>query len=353
MNYVVNNHNIIEILLVTFLISFVLVYITKRLAHHIGALDMPNERKVHKVPMPRLGGLAIYGGFLFGYIAYGSVTNQMISILIGSFLIVMLGLFDDIKPLRAKDKFVVQIIAACVAVFYGKLYFDELTVFGLTLSFPLLINKLLSVFFIVGAVNAINLIDGLDGLCAGISSIYFITVAIIAFILNRLQGLDIILCLIMIGSTVGFLVHNFPPAKTFMGDCGSTFLGFMISIIALLGFKVTTLTSLVIPIIILAIPIFDTALAILRRLIHHKKIGEPDKEHFHHQLLKMKFSPKVTIIIIYAINILFSAVTIFYTLGDNKKALVIYIILMILLLFIVAKTDILFEHKKRRKKNAS
>ena len=154
----------------------------------------------------------------------------------------------------------------------------------------------------------------------------------------------------MIGSTLGFLVHNFPPAKTFMGDCGSTFLGFMIAIIALLGFKVTTLTSLIIPVIILAIPIFDTALAILRRLLHHKKIGEPDKEHFHHQLLKMRFSTRVTIIIIYAINILFSIVSIFYTLCYNKMAMIIYIILMILLLFIVIKTDRLFKHKEERRK---
>ncbi len=350
MNYVVNNHNIIEILLITFLISFFCVYITKKLAHHIGALDMPNARKVHKVPMPRLGGLAIYSAFLFGYIAYGNVTTQMISILIGSFIIVMLGLFDDIKSLRAKDKLLVQIIAACIVVFYGKLYFSELSFLGINLSFGTLIGQLISIFFIVGAINAINLIDGLDGLCAGISSIYFITVAIIAFILNRLDGLDIILCLIMIGSTLGFLVHNLPPAKTFMGDCGSTFLGFMISIIALLGFKVTTLTSLVIPVIILAIPIFDTVLAILRRLIHHKKIGEPDKEHFHHQLLKMRFSPRITILIIYAINILFSIVSIFYILGDNKIAMIIYIVLMILLLFVVLKTDILFDHKKRKEK---
>ena len=350
MNYVVNNHNIIEILLVTFSISFFLVYVTKKLAVHVGALDMPNDRRVNKKPMPTLGGLAIFCSFLFGYIAYGSINTQMISILIGSFLIVMLGIFDDIKPIAAKYKFLVQLIAAAIVVFYGKLFFNELSILGLNLSFSDIVGKIVSIFFIVGAINAINLIDGLDGLCSGISSIYFTTVAIIAFILNRLNGLDIILCLIMLGSTLGFLVHNFPPAETYLGDCGSTFLGFMIAIIALLGFKVTTLTSLVIPVIILAIPIFDTALAILRRIIHHKSIGEPDKEHFHHQLLKMKFSPRVTILIIYGINILFSAVSIFYTLGDNKIAIIIYIILMLLLLFVVAKTDILFEHKKKGNK---
>lgn len=350
MNFVINNHNILEILIITYIVSFILVFISKKIAVHVGAMDMPDKRKVHKIPMPRLGGLAIYGAFLFGYIMYGSITTQMLSILIGSFIIVILGLLDDIKPIRAKYKLLVQIIAASVVVFYGRLFFDEITVLGLRFAFPQIVNQLLALFFIVGAINAINLIDGLDGLCAGISSIYFITIAIIAFILNYRQGLDVILCLIMIGSTLGFLTHNFPPAKTFMGDVGSTFLGFMIAIIALLGFKITTITTLVIPILILAIPIFDTLLAIMRRLIHHKKIGEPDKEHLHHQLLRMKFSPRVSILIIYGINVLFSAVSIFYVLGDNQIAIVIYLILMILLLYIVVNTDILFEHKKNKEK---
>ena len=349
MNLVVNNYNIIEILLITFLLSYSLVFVTKKLAFHVGAIDLPNERKVHQKPMPRLGGLAIYGAFLFGYMMYGSLTTQMLSILIGAFIIILLGVLDDIKPIRAKYKFLVQLVSAVIVVFYGKLFFYEISILGLNLAFSNLVGQLISIFFILGAVNAINLIDGLDGLCAGVSAIYFITVAIIAFILNQLNGLDIILCLIMIGSTLGYLVHNFPPAKTFMGDSGSTFLGFMIAIIALLGFKVTTITSLAIPIVILAIPIFDTLFAILRRLIHHKNIGQPDKEHLHHQLLKMKFSPRKTILIIYGINILFSAVSIFYVVGDEYVAIVIYIILMVLLLYIVIHTDILFEHKKKEK----
>lgn len=347
MNFVVNNHNILEIVLITFLVSLGLVFVSKKLAAHVGALDMPNARKVHSKPMPRMGGVAIFGGFLFGYIMYGSITTQMLSILIGAFIIFVLGIFDDIKPIKAKYKFLVQIVAACIVVFYGNLYFDEITFLGLNLTFPTLVNQLIAIFFIVGAVNAINLIDGLDGLCAGISSIYFITIAIIAFVLNRMQGLDVILCLIMLGSTLGFLAQNFPPAKTFMGDCGSTFLGFMIAVIALLGYKIATITSLALPIIILAIPIFDTSFAILRRLVNHRSIGEPDKQHFHHQLLKMKFSTRKSVLIIYFINILFSAVSVFFALGDNKVAIIIYLILMVLLLFIVIKTDILFDKKPK------
>ena len=349
MNWIVNGHNIFEIVLVTFLVSAILVPLTKKIAYHVGAMDIPNERKIHKVPIPRLGGLAIYGAFLLGYILYGDVTTQMLSILIGSFLIILVGFIDDIKPVRAMYKFLVQTVAALIVVIYGQIYFTEITFLGLHLEFSQLTSYILSAFFILAISNAINLIDGLDGLSSGISSIYFITIAIIAFILNKTGGLDIILSLIMLGSTLGFLIHNFPPAKTFVGDSGSVFLGFMISIIALLGFKVATLTSLIIPITILAIPILDTVMAIFRRILKGESIGTPDKEHFHHQLLKMKFTPRVSIIIIYAINIVFSAVSILYVLGDSREAIILYGILLIMLLFVILKTDILYKHDKKRK----
>ena len=350
MNLIVNGHNILEILIVTFLTSLVLVPITMKLAHHVGAMDIPNERKIHKVPIPRLGGLSIFGSFLLGYILYGEVTTQMLSILIGSFLIVLVGVFDDIKSIRALYKFIVQVIAAIIVVVYGKIYFTEITFLGLKLEFNLYVSYFLSIFFILAISNAINFIDGMDGLSSGISSIYFLTIAVIAILLNRLSGLDIILSIIMLGATLGFLVYNFPPAKTFVGDNGSVFLGFIISVIALLGYKVATLTSLVIPITILAVPVFDTVFAILRRLIKHKNIAEADKEHFHHQLLKMKFTPRVSIIIIYLINIMFAVISILYVIGDSKDVIILYAVAALLVLFVVLKTDILYDHKKNKKR---
>ena len=347
MDLVVNGHNVFIIVIVTFLASLILVPIVKKIAIHINAMDEPNERKIHKVPMPRLGGLAIFLAFLLGYMLYGEISTQMLSILIGSFLLILVGIVDDIHSVKARYKLIVQIVAAAIVVLYGDLSFTELSVFGYNIYFNDFFGALLSIIFIVAITNAINLIDGLDGLAAGISSIYFLTIAIIAFILNRIGGLDVIISLIMLGSTLGFLFHNFPPAKIFMGDTGSLFLGFMISIIALLGYKVTTFTSLIVPIVILAIPIFDTVFAILRRLIKGQNIGVADKEHFHHQLLKMKYSPTKSILIIYAIDIAFAAVSIFYILGDNQIAIAIYVVLMILLLFVILKTDVLFEHKKK------
>ena len=347
MDLVVNGHNVFIIVIVTFLASLILVPIVKKIAIHINAMDEPNERKIHKVPMPRLGGLAIFLAFLLGYMLYGEISTQMLSILIGSFLLILVGIVDDIHSVKARYKLIVQIVAAAIVVLYGDLSFTELSVFGYNIYFNDFFGALLSILFIVAITNAINLIDGLDGLAAGISSIYFLTIAIIAFILNRIGGLDVIISLIMLGSTLGFLFHNFPPAKIFMGDTGSLFLGFMISIIALLGYKVTTFTSLIVPIIILAIPIFDTVFAILRRLLKGQNIGVADKEHFHHQLLKMKYSPTKSILIIYAIDIAFAAVSIFYILGYNQIAIAIYVVLMILLLFVILKTDVLFEHKKK------
>ena len=349
MDLTVNGHNVYIILLVTFLASVLITPIIRKVAVHINALDVPNERKIHKKPIPRLGGLAIFLAFMLGYMLYARESTIMLSVLIGSFLIVLCGIIDDINPVKAKYKFLVQIIAAATVCIYGNLMLNEVTIFGINLYFTAPWSQIITILFIVAVMNIINLIDGLDGLASGISSIYFISIAIIAIILNQRGGLDVILSLIMAGATIGFLVHNFPPATIFLGDTGSYFLGFIISIIGLLGYKATTLTSIVIPLSILAIPIFDTASAIIRRLLKHQNpFTNPDKEHLHHQFLKMKFSQKKTILIIYFITILFSAVSIFFALGDQKQAIIIYVILMIFLLIVVMKTDILFKHKSTK-----
>lgn len=348
MSYIVNGHNVFLILLTTLMSSLILVPIVKKVAHHIGAIDYPNERKVHKKPIPRLGGLAIFLSFLIGYMCFGQVTTQMISILIGSFVIIVLGICDDIKPVPARYKFLVQTIAACIVVFYGHIYIDMVSIFGLEIVFGAW-GYPLAVLLIVSIINAINLIDGLDGLAAGTSSIFFLTISVIAFYLDRLNGLDVILCVIMLGSTLGFLAYNFNPASIFMGDTGSMFLGFMISVTALLGYKGATVTSLIIPILILFLPILDTILAIFRRLLKGENIGAPDKEHLHHQLLKLNKSTKKTVLIMYAFNLLCALISILYALGDNKLAILLYSILLIITLILIFKTDILFKHNKKDK----
>ncbi len=350
MNYTINGYNVFLIVAVCFLSSLVFVQIMKRVAIYLNILDKPGERKIQTKPVPLLGGLGIYLAFLLGYMLFAPKNDLMLSILIASFILLLLGLFDDMTkcdtPMPNKYKLLVQIIVAAIVVLYGGLELTRISIFGIVINFPEVISSILSIIIIVGMINAINLIDGLDGLCAGIASIYFLTIAIIGFLLNKFGGLDVILCLIMLGSTLGYLVHNFPPAKIYQGDAGSTFLGLMISVIFLLGFKTSTLTSLIIPIFILAIPIVDTLFAIIRRKLKGQKIDHADKEHIHHQLLK-KFSKKSTLLIIYAINIVFSITTIFYVLNQTVEVIICYVFFIFVLLFLIFKTNIIVDRDKK------
>lgn len=350
MNLFINGYNVFLIILVTFIASVCLTPVVKQIAIHVNAVDKPdNKRKVHYKIMPSMGGLAIFLAFLLGYMLFAPKTTQMLSILIGGFIIVLMGILDDIKPLPVKYKLIGQVIASCIAVFYGNIIFDDMTIFRHTFEFGWF-SYPLSVLFIVAIMNAINFTDGLDGLAAGTSSIYFITIAIIGYIMNKLGGLDVILCLIMLGACLGFLVYNFNPASIFMGDTGSMFLGFIISVIALLGFKTATITSLIIPLLLLFVPILDTVLAMGRRVLKGESIGSADREHLHHQLLKKSKSTRKTVLTMYLINALFACVSIFYTLGDKKLSMGIYAVLLLLFIFLILKTDILIPHSTKEKK---
>ncbi len=336
---------VLKIVMSVMIFTAALYPMVKWICYHVGALDYPNERKVHKKPMPVMGGLMIYLGFLFGYMLFAPQNTQMLAILIASFIVIITGIIDVIKPLRAREKLVGQVIAACIIAFYGKILLNDISAFGFYFDFGWLAYPL-TIIFIVALMNCINLIDGLDGLSAGISSIFFMTIGVLAFIMHNIGSLEITIAFIMLGACLGFLIFNFNPAKIFMGDIGSMFLGFMIAVICLLGFKAVTLTSLVAPIMILAIPILDTLFAIIRRIIHHKPIYEADKQHLHHQLLNKKFSQKTTVLIIYGVNILFSLASIFYVLKDRKLGILIYIIILILIIWLVLTTDILVDNAK-------
>lgn len=340
--------NIILMVLIPFVFVSLLIPFVKRIATHIGAIDVPDKRKVHKKPMPRLGGLGIYAGFLLGYMIFGEHTTMMNSILIGSFILIVTGIIDDIKPLKAKYKLIGQIIASLIVVFYGGILLKDISFFGINMSFTWS-GYPITILFILGCINCLNLIDGLDGLAGGISSIFFLTIGIIAVIQGR-TGLTVVITFIMLGSTLGFLVHNFNPAKIFMGDSGSMFLGFIIAVITLLGFKSIITSSIIIPLCILIVPILDTTCAIIRRKLKGESISTPDKSHFHHQLLRRNFGVKGTVLFIYLITALFSTASIIWLLVDSKAGYIIYSILMLVLMIFVIRTDILIEHKKEGKK---
>ena len=338
-----------KIVLVTFLASAILMQLMKKIAKHIDAIDRPRSdegnRHIHKKEIPKLGGLGIFLAFLLGYMLFGEPSIRMNSILIGSFIIVLTGIIDDIHEIRASYKLLGHIIAASVIVFYGGILLNNISAFGYFIDFGIFAYPI-TLLFIIACTNIINLIDGLDGLSGGICSIFYITITIICFYQDRYGSLVMILALIMLGATLGFLLHNFYPAKIFAGDC-ATFMGFIISIITLLEFKGPALISFFVPISIISIPILDTLFAIIRRLLKGEPPFKADKQHLHHQLLGMNFSHRTTVLIIYTINILFAAAALFYTIKDQVIGQIIYIILFIIVIWFIFHTTIITEKKPK------
>ena len=320
-----------------------------KMAFKINAVDVPRgTRHNHPKITPKLGGLGIVLGFLLGYMLFGTHSVQMNSILIASFFIVIIGIVDDIVELKPSTQFIVQLIVAIIVTVYGGIVLKDIDAFGIYINFGIFAYPL-TIFFILGCINCINLIDGLDGLSGGISSIYFLTIGIISTMMGSI-GLEFVLSFVMLGSTLGFLIHNFYPAKIFVGDIGSNFLGFIISIIALLGFKNVTFTSLIVPLLILAIPILDTLFAIIRRTLKGESISKGDSFHVHHQLLRMNLSVKQTVLVIYFVDILFAASSIIYVIGDRTLGYVIYGILFVIVVSFVMSTNVVFDKEYMKKK---
>jgi UDP-GlcNAc:undecaprenyl-phosphate/decaprenyl-phosphate GlcNAc-1-phosphate transferase len=302
-------------LLLSVLISFVSVLIVTpwviKLAKFIGVVDQPDQRKVHTKVMPRMGGLAIFIGVLAGYLVSGLYKEPIASITLGALVIVAVGLLDDKFALSPKIKLLGQLLAAGIVVYSGLTieflyipFFDRIDIGFLAIP--------MTILWVIGITNAINLIDGLDGLAAGISSISLATIAFMAFMNGKV--LILTLALIVLASAIGFLFYNFHPAKIFMGDTGSLFLGYMIAVLSLLGlYKSVTLFSFVVPVLILGVPLFDTIFAIIRRVVNKKPISAPDKSHLHHRLINLGFSHRETVLIIYALGLFFSICAIIFT----------------------------------------
>ena len=345
------NKDIVLQLLLMIVIPFTFVALIipfiKKIAIEVGAIDVPRGRHKHNKPTPKMGGLAIFLGFLFGYMLFGTHSSQMNSILIGSFIIVITGIIDDIVELNPSVKFSGQLIAALIIAIYGGIILKDVSAFGIYLDFGIF-SYPLTIFFILGCINCMNLIDGLDGLSGGISSIYFLTIGIIATIQGK-HGLDFVLTFVMLGSTLGFLVHNFHPAKIFAGDSGSMFMGFIIAVVALLGFKNVTMTSLIVPLLVLAIPILDTLFAIIRRTIKGEPISNGDEFHIHHQLLHRNLSVKQTVLIIYFVDALFAIASIVYVLKDRYLGYIIYGVLLALVIVFVINTNVIYDKKNLKK----
>ncbi|HCC07139.1 MAG TPA: undecaprenyl-phosphate alpha-N-acetylglucosaminyl 1-phosphate transferase [Clostridiales bacterium] len=325
-------------LFTAFIVTYMSTPVSKWISIKIGAVAYPRARDMHTKPMPRMGGIAIVMGFMVTILIFMPMLEEFdlkksIGIVIGGLIIFLLGFFDDILTLKAKQKLFFQILAATIVVACG-VRID-------ILSWPFigdgmikidsnLISMVISILWIVGVTNAVNLIDGLDGLAAGVSSIAAICLMILAILAGN--DIAVVMTIALVGSCLGFLPYNFNPAKIFMGDTGAMFLGFILSISSMLGlFKGYMVAALIVPIIVLGLPIFDTMFAIFRRILTGKPIMTPDRGHIHHKLIDKGLSHKNAVLTLYGISIAFGILGILVSQKGIYYGLGVFVLLMIIL----------------------
>lgn len=281
-------------------VSYFITPYVKQFAIKAGALDAPDYRKVHTRPIPRMGGLAIYLGFVLAVLACLHVNREIMGLLMGGTVILIIGIVDDLRQLSAKTKLLGQILAAVVLIMFN------IRIEWLTNPFGDMIyldyfSVPLTILWVVSLTNTVNLIDGLDGLAAGVSTIASVTILLVA--LQQNFWVVAILTAALAGSAFGFLQHNFNPAKIFMGDTGSMFLGYILAAVSILGVVKSAATiALIVPIVALGLPIMDTAFAIIRRYSNGRPIFKPDKGHLHHRLLEMGLTQKQAVLLMYVIS---------------------------------------------------
>ncbi len=318
---------------VGFLLSFVSVPIVRIFAFKYGAVDVPRDnRRMHTVPIPRMGGLSIYFGFLVSYLCFTpTIEFKDIGILIGGTILVVVGIIDDKYALKASVKLIFQLLAAIIPVIMG-LRIDFITNVNIFSKGTVMMLGVLSVpitiIWIIGLTNALNLIDGLDGLAGGIASISAASLMIVSLSAGRYEML--IPLAAIAGATMGFLPFNVNPAKIFMGDTGALFLGYMLACFSVSGFfKSFAAISFLIPFIVLGLPIFDTSFAILRRISKGKPIMAPDRSHLHHKLVDAGFSQRQAVGILCSITGLLSLTAIVLATEGYKRAVIMLIVSVI------------------------
>lgn len=318
--------NVVLALAAALIISFISTPLAQAFAQKVGAVDVPKDsRRMHHHPIPRLGGLAIFIGFIMSVVLFTEIDTQVRGILLGSVIVVIIGVIDDITPLPAWLKLIFQIVAALVAVFHG------IRIEILSNPNPWSVNEYINlgvmsipitVIWIVGITNSVNLIDGLDGLAVGVSAIASLSILVISLVLG--QWNIAILLAALVGACVGFMPYNLNPAKIFMGDTGALLLGYVLATISVSGLlKFYAIISFVVPLLSLGLPIFDTLFAIIRRLLKGQNPMAPDRGHFHHRLIDMGLSQKQAVAILYSISAVLGLSAVLITTSGEMKALVL------------------------------
>lgn len=333
------------IILITFVSCLILTPIVIKLCKRYGIVDIPKDsRRVHSKPMPRIGGVAIVTSMLIGFLVYYLFTRNIPSIalnqkflgyIVGGLIIATMGLIDDLINLRARYKFVFQVVAALTAYILGvrisgiKIPF----IYSNIIELASWVDFIFTMVWIIGVTNALNLIDGLDGLAAGITAISATSLLII-FISTSASLEAIIISAVLVGAVLGFLPYNFNPAKTFMGDVSSNFLGFTMACVSILGFaKGYTMLAIIAPVLVLGIPIFDTLFAMVRRFLKGQPMLKPDGAHIHHRLLKRGFSQRQAVVILYTITTILCMGAVLIVSADFWKLILLILALICFVTF--------------------
>ncbi|MDO4394049.1 MAG: MraY family glycosyltransferase [Bacillota bacterium] len=329
-------------LCVAFVVAFAATPLSIRIAHRIGAIDVPkDDRRMHTDAIPRFGGFAIFLGMMVSLLIFGRNHEDSMSAMIGCCLIFLFAVVDDLKTLSPIQKLFGQIVAA------GAVYGTGLKIEFITNWFAedggnmVLGNVtccIMTVIWIVAITNAVNLIDGLDGLAAGICIISTLCIGYIAYIHG--QYVPTVAMMVIAGSALGFLPFNFHPAKTFMGDCGSQLLGFAIAAFSIMGtVKGATVVVVVIPALVLGLPIVDTIFAILRRLINHQPISMGDKEHLHHRIMRAGYGQRRSVMLMYCVSGILGIVAILYSRKLFVESVGLIAVAIMLLYVILSETS--------------
>ena len=337
---------IIEALLISSVVAFLTTPLSIRLAHRLGVIDRPKDaRRVHKKPIPRFGGMAIFLGSMVTMFIPAGMNDKIRIAMIGGLLMYLLGIADDILDIKPAVKFLGQFgIASLVFVLGVRITFIS-NYFGAAVTDPHAnvvlssgVGYLITVLWIVGITNAVNLMDGLDGLAAGSVAIMSLSLAYIAYIHGaRIGSMPVCIALVAIaGGCLGFLPYNFSPAKTFMGDGGALYLGYMIAVLSVISpLKRATVVGVLVPVLTLAVPIFDTLLAMLRRTLKHESIMKADKGHLHHHLMAAGFGQRRSVLIMYGIVGIMGVVAVLISRELYKDAFFLFMISELYLCIII------------------
>ncbi len=329
---------VVAALLLAMVITMVSMPLVRRLAIRLGAIDMPgvagteSERHLHSTPTPRMGGLSIFLGFYFSLQTFMSFSQQQVSMLWGAAIIVVLGMIDDARGLGALTKLAVQIAAAIIAVCGGSVIRFVSVPEWISPSGHLNLGWLsvpVTVIWIVLITNAVNLIDGLDGLAAGVSAISSVCLVVVALGYSDISVA--VICGALAGGCIGFLPYNISPARIFMGDTGSTFIGYILAVASIQGlFKIYAIISFVVPFVMLGLPIFDVCFAVISRVSHGENPMKADRKHVHYRLLDMGLSKQQTVAVLYLVSASLGLTAVLLSTTDFGRLIPLVLAVMVL-----------------------